>query len=72
MDEKTLKRANSLTSYIESYKKILKELEDPDSTIHIYKYVGSTNLGGGPKVKKPLIRLYKRKLANAERELKSL
>ena len=72
MDEKTLKRANTLTSEIQWLNDVIKDLENWESTIRVSLYVGSKNLGADKKVKAPLIRLFKRRLAKAQREFESL
>lgn len=72
MDEKTLRRANDLTNTIKWHNEVIKELEHPEARVYVSVYVGSTNLGAEKKVKAPLIRLYKRRLAKAQRELESL
>jgi len=72
MDEKTLKRANDLTNTIKWYNDVIKELEHPEARVYVGVYVGITNLGAEKKVKAPLIRLYKRRLAKAQRELNDL
>ena len=68
MDEKTLKRGNALTSEIQWLNDVIKDLENWESTIRVSLYVGSKNLGADKKVKAPLIRLFKRRLAKAQRE----
>lgn len=72
MDEKTLKRANNLTSEMQWLNDVIKDLENGESTIRVSLYVGSKNLGADKKVKAPLIRLFKRRLAKAQREFESL
>ncbi len=72
MDEKTLKRANTLTSEIQWLNDVIKDLENRESTIRVSLYIGSKNLGADKKVKAPLIRLFKRRLAKAQREFESL
>ena len=72
MDEKTLKRANALAFTIEWYKEVIHELERPESKILVGAYVGVKNLGSQKKIKAPLIRLYKRRLAKAQKELELL
>ncbi len=72
MEAKTLKLANDLASTIKWYQEVIQELEHPETKILFGRYVGVTNLGSEKKIKAPLIRLYKRRLAKAQRELKSL
>ena len=72
MDKKTLNRANTLTSEIQWLNDVIKDLENCESTIRVSLYVGSKNLGADKKVKAPLIRLFKRRLAKAQREFESL
>ncbi len=72
MDEKTLKRANTLTSEIQWLNDVIKDLEKGESTIRVFLYVSSKNLGADKKVKAPLIRLFKRRLTKAQREFESL
>lgn len=72
MDEKTLKRANTLTSEIQWLNDVIKDLENRESTIRVSLYIGSKNLGADKKVKAPLIRLFKRRLTKAQREFESL
>ena len=72
MDEKTLKRGNALTSEIQWLNDVIKDLENRESTIRVSLYIGSKNLGADKKVKAPLIRLFKRRLAKAQREFESL